>query len=221
MRAEPDSLEEGGRDSFEEEDSGIPIPVTNLGSTFDHVAMAPPPPRALKGSGASGGGADNSSADSLKVFCRMRPLGARETGGVLELLDEQTVRSLPLPSVTRHASRASARDFGFTRVFGCEAGQEEVYAACAAPLVDAVLTGRPALLFTYGVTNAGKSFTMMGREGEDRGVMPRALEAALERARRGCGSVCVSFLEIYNEQIFDLMDKTTQQTQDRGPVFVF
>ena len=51
-------------------------------------------------------------------------------------------------------------------------------------LVDALFSGRSALLFTYGVTNAGKSHTMMGRPEDEaaRGLMPRALDLILERA---------------------------------------
>ncbi|KAJ1448486.1 kinesin motor domain-containing protein, partial [Pelagophyceae sp. CCMP2097] len=115
---------------------------------------------------------------------------------------------MPLQRPGRHAHR-EARDYLFTKVFNGETAQQTVYDDATAPLVDALFEGRSALLFTYGVTNAGKSYTMMGKpEGDEAGIMPRALDAVLERANKEeTSEVYVSFIEIYNEQIYDLMDK--------------
>ena len=199
-----------GRESFEEDHA---IPVKVLASDFESAAvMPPPPPRPAPKAAAP--------EESLAVFCRLRPLGKGECGGVIEVTDAKTVRSAPPAQSTRHASnhvRREARDYTFTRVFDAEATQAEVYEATTAPLVDALFSGRSALLFTYGVTNAGKSHTMMGRPEDEaaRGLMPRALDLILERAEAQGGEVRLSFMEIYNENVYDLMDKEAAVTRKR------
>ncbi|KAJ8609409.1 hypothetical protein CTAYLR_009081 [Chrysophaeum taylorii] len=186
-----------GRESFEScEEDGIPVKV--LSKAFDVAAMGPPPTTKAP--------AAPEDEEALRVFCRMRPLGARETAGPIGALDATTVRA----TLQRHRS-ASAKDFSFTHVFDAEASQEEVYGRTTAPLVDALFEGRSGLLFTYGVTNAGKSYTMMGTGEEPlrAGILPRALGAVLERAQATNDCVCMSFLEIYNENVYDLMDKAS------------
>ena len=186
-----------GRDSFGEEDDDE-VPVKVLASDFDSAAMAPPPARAAKGE------------ESLQVFCRLRPLARGEQGGVVDVLDPHTIRSAPPAATQRHAShhvRREARDYTFARVFDAETTQGEVYERTTAPLVDGLFGGRSALLFTYGVTNAGKSYTMMGapEDPENSGVLPRSLSAILARAEDQRCEVRLSFLEIYNEHVYDLM----------------
>lgn len=67
-----------------------------------------------------------------------------------------------------------AKDFGFTRVFGPTAGQKETYELTMKPLVDDVFAAQNALLFAYGMTNAGKTYTVMGEE-DSPGLIPQAL----------------------------------------------
>ncbi|CAN0171427.1 unnamed protein product, partial [Ectocarpus sp. 13 AM-2016] len=67
-----------------------------------------------------------------------------------------------------------AKDFGFTRVFSSEAGQAETYESTMRPLVDDVFSAQNALLFAYGMTNAGKTYTVLGEDGSP-GLIPQAL----------------------------------------------
>lgn len=69
---------------------------------------------------------------------------------------------------------AQAKDFGFTRVFSPSAGQAEAYESTMRPLVDDVFASQNALLFAYGMTNAGKTYTVLGEEGSP-GLIPQAL----------------------------------------------
>ena len=182
-----------GRDSFGEEDDDE-VPVKVLASDFDSAAMAPPPPRAPA----------PAREESLQVFCRLRPLARGEQGGVVDVMDPHTIRSAPPAATQRHAShhvRREARDYTFARVFDAAATQNEVYERTTAPLVDGLFGGRSALLFTYGVTNAGKSYTMMGSPEDQNtaGLLPRSLGAILARAEDQRCEVRLSFLEIYTE----------------------
>lgn len=65
--------------------------------------------------------------------------------------------------------------YTFKHVFDQNSSQQEVYATVAQPLVEGLIKGKNGLLFTYGVTSSGKTYTMAGNV-ENRGVMPRCLE---------------------------------------------
>jgi kinesin family member 23 len=61
-------------------------------------------------------------------------------------------------------------------VFSTESSQSEIYATVAQPLVENLIRGRNGLLFTYGVTGSGKTYTMTG-DHQFRGIMPRCLDS--------------------------------------------
>jgi len=113
------------------------------------------------------------------------------------------------------SQRGRTEERMFDRVFGPEASQTEVYAWSCQPLVSAaVQEGRSATVFVYGATSAGKTHTMFGeREGEHRGLIYRAVEEVFDvvdlRARSGRDrrplEAKVSFLDIYNETVRDLL----------------
>jgi len=119
---------------------------------------------------------------------------------------------------------ADSKQFVYDRVFGPEATQQEVYSACAAEMVDAVIEGTNACIFAFGSTGAGKTHSMLGPEGGRRqakqdGILPRAAAELFRRIARseaeakaaiGAGGfsayeVRVSFVEVYCENAFDLL----------------
>lgn len=103
----------------------------------------------------------------------------------------------------------------FDRVFGPNATQEEIYMWSCQPLVrSAVTEGRSATVFVYGATGAGKTHTMFGkREEAQQGLICRAIRevfAAVSDYSKQLRSkqsmeVKVSFLDIYNESVRDLL----------------
>ncbi|KAJ1632739.1 P-loop containing nucleoside triphosphate hydrolase protein [Pavlovales sp. CCMP2436] len=102
--------------------------------------------------------------------------------------------------------------FNFDHVFGTGSSQAEVYERTAQPAVSAVLEGFNATVIAYGMTGAGKTFTMEGATGEreQRGVTPRAFESIFEHIRTCTDPskrflVRASYLQIYNESISDLL----------------
>lgn len=98
-----------------------------------------------------------------------------------------------------------------------------MYEKATRPLTQVVLSGYNATIFAYGVTGAGKTHTMIGYESEP-GLMfytvneifdgMRALNRS-KKYRNNCFQVEVSFLEIYNEQIRDLIVPTSQSLELR------
>ncbi len=79
-------------------------------------------------------------------------------------------------------------------------------------LVENVLSGYNTCVFAYGQTGSGKSFTMMGGQGDDqKGLIPRLCENLFENIGLKSSDdhlfkIEVSYMEIYNEKVRDLLD---------------
>ena len=111
-----------------------------------------------------------------------------------------------------------ARKYHFDRVYDADTSQERLYETAVAPMVDEVLQGFNCTVFAYGQTGTGKTHTMTGDMGgsklasecpQQSGVIPRAV-GHIFRYLNGLGgvnefSVKCSFLELYNEEITDLL----------------
>ncbi|OWK15147.1 KIF18B [Cervus elaphus hippelaphus] len=115
--------------------------------------------------------------------------------------------------------------FVFDRVFSETATQQDVFQHTTHSILDSFLQGYNCSVFAYGATGAGKTHTMLGREG-DPGIMYlttmelyRRLEACREEKRF---EVLISYLEVYNEQIHDLLEPkgplAIREDPDKGVV---
>ncbi|XP_034286328.1 kinesin-like protein KIF11 [Pantherophis guttatus] len=112
------------------------------------------------------------------------------------------------------------KTYTFDMVFGAQAKQIDVYRSVVYPILDEVLMGYNCTVFAYGQTGTGKTFTMEGERSPNEeytweedplaGVIPRTLHQIFEKlAENGTEfSVKVSLLEIYNEELFDLLSPT-------------
>uniref|UniRef100_A0A0E0CU29 Kinesin motor domain-containing protein n=1 Tax=Oryza meridionalis TaxID=40149 RepID=A0A0E0CU29_9ORYZ len=142
---------------------------------------------------------------NIRVFCRCRPLSKDETSsGYKCAVDFDGAKDGDIAIVNGGAAK---KTFKFDRVYMPTDNQADVYAD-ASPLVTSVLDGYNVCIFAYGQTGTGKTFTMEGTE-RDRGVNYRTLEElfkiAEERKETVTYSISVSVLEVYNEQIRDLL----------------
>ncbi|ESP03922.1 hypothetical protein LOTGIDRAFT_110046, partial [Lottia gigantea] len=106
------------------------------------------------------------------------------------------------------ANRSREKQFVFDRTFDGSANQEDVYEATTKFLIPNVITGYNATVFAYGATGAGKTHTMVGKD-DSPGIMVRALnDLFLEMDKTSddmAYKVTMSYLEIYNEMIRDLL----------------
>lgn len=136
----------------------------------------------------------------IRVFCRLRPSTSENASALLR---------------PRHDSilvEKSGKEFVFDQVFGPESAQPEVYRQME-PLVVSFADGYNACILAYGQTGSGKTFTMMGNSDDpasaDAGMIPRALQQVFSiiEARKLTYQdvVTVSMVEIYNDQILDLL----------------
>jgi len=152
-------------------------------------------------------------ADAFKVFVRVRPYSSKETCTKEYLqVEDHVVTSTQIWLLDTKA--AAEVSFTFHAVLGMEASTREVYGTAVSELVDSVIQGYSATVFAYGMTGAGKTHTMFGNLAfphlQDPGIVPLALMdcfAAVNREARTEMSIKMSYLEIYNEQIRDLLQE--------------
>jgi kinesin family protein 18/19 len=111
--------------------------------------------------------------------------------------------------------RPREKVYYFDRVFGFDATQQDVFQSVECQ-VDAVLNGFNATVFCYGATGAGKTHTMMGME-SDPGVMALTLQSLFQKIAflkdKGKYKISISYLEIYNEKIRDLLTDTSDHLE--------
>ena len=100
--------------------------------------------------------------------------------------------------------------FGFDKVFGQQSSQETVFEEVST-MVQSALDGYKVCIFAYGQTGSGKTHTMQGGETPNtEGIIPRSIVHILKEAKRleaqgWAYTMTASFLEIYNEDIRDLL----------------
>ncbi|XP_062045176.1 kinesin-like protein KIF3A isoform X3 [Oryctolagus cuniculus] len=157
------------------------------------------------------------SCDNVKVVVRCRPLNEREKS----MFYKQAVSVDEMRgTITVHKTDSSnepPKTFTFDTVFGPESKQLDVYNLTARPIIDSVLEGYNGTIFAYGQTGTGKTFTMEGVRAvpELRGIIPNSFAHIFGHIAKAEGDtrflVRVSYLEIYNEEVRDLLGK--DQTQ--------
>ncbi|XP_004676314.1 PREDICTED: kinesin-like protein KIF15 isoform X1 [Condylura cristata] len=162
----------------------------------------------------------SNEGDAIKVFVRIRPPkeGSGSTDG-----EQNLCLSVLSPTTLRLHSNPEPKTFTFDHVADMDTTQESVFSTVAKGIVESCMSGYNGTIFAYGQTGSGKTFTMMGPSESDnfshnlRGVIPRSFEylfSLIEREKEKAGAgksfLCkCSFIEIYNEQIYDLLDSAS------------
>lgn len=125
---------------------------------------------------------------------------------------------------------SNARDhheFYFKQAFSESVDQEQIFDIVAKPVIDNCLDGYNGTIFAYGQTGSGKTFTMSGGEKwDDRGIIPRVLSYIFEQFKAKEEQfdylLNVSFIEIYNENAYDLLNENHNESNfDKWAKIVF
>ncbi|KAL9269205.1 Kinesin-like protein, partial [Drosera capensis] len=200
--------------------------------------LPPRPPAAAGGSlkrkldgvgfdvGSGNGNCGSNASDSgVKVIVRMRPL-MKDEEGTDKIVEKLSNDSLMI----------NGKIFTFDSVADKEASQVDIFHLVGAPLVENCLGGYSSTVFAYGQTGSGKTYTMWGPanalleenlSSDKQGLTPRVFECLFARiseeqikhADKQLRYQCrCSFLEIYNEQIRDLLDPSQKYLQIREDV---
>ena len=172
------------------------------------------------------------AAGNIKVVVRVRPFNRRELDRgakcVVRMKDAQTILVPPPEAEERLRGSKGGKTNDGQKVFAFDksywsfdrkdphfAGQDNLFVDLGAPLLDNAFQGYNNCIFAYGQTGSGKSYSMMGY-GEEAGVIPRICQNMFERIKSmqmdknlSC-TVEVSYLEIYNERVRDLLNPSTK-----------
>ena len=159
-----------------------------------------------KGGGGGGGTAH------IDVYARVRP--SKKPSRHLEIDYAEHAIAMKLERKREEAVVNNQREnysFAFSRVLDMSTTQDTVFETVARPVVDSVLDGYNGTIFAYGQTGSGKTFTITGgaERYADRGIIPRTLSyifAKLAESAEAEYEVRISYLEIYNEAGYDLLD---------------
>ncbi|XVE89590.1 hypothetical protein DITRI_Ditri20bG0008200 [Diplodiscus trichospermus] len=146
---------------------------------------------------------------NIRVYCRVRPFLSGQLNNLssVDHIDDNTI-TIITPSKYGKEGRKS---FTFNKVFSPSVTQAEVFSDTQ-PLIRSVLDGYNVCIFAYGQTGSGKTYTMSGPKElteEELGVNYRALSDLFllsnQRKETISYDISVQMLEIYNEQVRDLL----------------
>ncbi|XP_069099486.1 kinesin-like protein KIF3B [Pleurodeles waltl] len=153
------------------------------------------------------------NSETVRVVVRCRPMNSKElTGGYGKVVEVNVKFGQVAVKNSRGATNELPKTFTFDAVYDCNSKQVELYDETFRPLVDSVLQGFNGTIFAYGQTGTGKTFTMEGvrNDPEKRGVIPNSFEhifTHISRSQNQQYLVRASYLEIYQEEIRDLLSK--------------
>ncbi|KAF9881997.1 kinesin family protein [Colletotrichum karsti] len=163
---------------------------------------------------------------NIKVVVRVRPFNSREIDRgskcIIEMKENQTVLTPPADAQQKGQKDSGQKVFAFDRSYWSfdrkdnhYAGQDNLFDDLGQPLLDNAFEGYNNCIFAYGQTGSGKSYSMMGY-GKEVGIIPnicqdmfRRISALQEDKHLRC-TVEVSYLEIYNERVRDLLNPSTK-----------
>ncbi|KAM8729399.1 kinesin-like protein KIF22 isoform 1-T2 [Acanthopagrus schlegelii] len=153
----------------------------------------------------------NKKATRVRVAVRLRPYMSKpdekDEGPCVRGLDSQNLEIVNWRNATETVK------YHFDAFHGEQTTQQEVFLSSVKPILPHILKGQNASVFAYGPTGAGKTHTMMGSS-EQPGVIPRAVREVFNLVKaedEGWDySIGMSYLEIYNEKVLDLLSPNSQ-----------
>ena len=152
-----------------------------------------------------------SGAEKVAVFCRIRPLNLDNDIPYARVENDNVVVLTPPETSRSYRNGNEERHYTFTKAFGEDSNQKDVFRDVGLPLVTDLLSGHNSLLFMYGVTGSGKTHSMQGTPG-DGGVMARAIDVIFN----SIGNSLVSMKRII---VPDGFNDFIVQTPEQGKIF--
>ncbi|NWI53800.1 KI20A protein, partial [Calyptomena viridis] len=159
----------------------------------------------------------------LKVYLRVRPLKSTEVEkgedqGCVCIENSETLllkapkNSFTMRSMERGVGQAVHR-FSFTRIFGPDVGQKLFFDETMKQVVKDVLNGQNCLVYTYGITNSGKTHTIQGTN-QDGGILPRSLATIFSSV----GDQLYQAMDLkpsFSNEVIRLDSRQTQQEESK------
>ncbi|XP_073491553.1 kinesin-like protein KIF13A [Aquarana catesbeiana] len=154
----------------------------------------------------------------VKVAVRVRPLNQREEGLNSECVVQVTGNQITLlsPISYKEKDRKEPHTFTYDNCFWTEdrhdTGQGEVFKHLGDGALENIWLGYNVCIFAYGQTGSGKTFSMMGTDDQP-GIVPKICSALFNKESNDSETIRIeaSFLEIYNEEVRDLLRSAKDQ----------
>ncbi|KAI0458895.1 kinesin-II 95 kDa subunit [Xylaria acuta] len=166
---------------------------------------------------------------SVRVVARIRPLLEKEGDKdvIVRPASNDDGRSSNVVKIPNPRNESEEFSFTFNSVYDESTTQEALFTAEVAPHLRSLFNGLDVTIFAYGVTGTGKTHTMRGGlKLADRGVIPRLLSGVFRRAKKLAKdsnggttvAVALSYYEIYNDKVFDLLEPVEKRTPSGLPL---
>ncbi|XP_078680179.1 kinesin-like protein KIF22 [Branchiostoma floridae x Branchiostoma belcheri] len=163
--------------------------------------------------------ARNGGPVPVRVAVRLRPFldkAQQEKGSTVRGLGEKALE------ICNWRNNQESLKYEFDAFYDEDTSQDKIFTTSVQNLLEHTLHGQNASVFAYGPTGAGKTHTMVGTS-EDPGIIPRSVHGVLNAVarERGAGdgewaySIAVSYLEIYQEKVHDLLETKNRDLQIR------
>ncbi|XP_029138896.1 kinesin-like protein KIF22 [Protobothrops mucrosquamatus] len=151
----------------------------------------------------------NNVSEQVQVCVRLRPGVGTGQGQEAPCVRGVDSRSL---EILNWRNEMETMKYKFDAFYGEAATQHDVYMGSVKPVLHHLLMGQNASILAYGPTGAGKTYTMLGNP-DHPGVIPRAVRDVLQMTRDASEDKCkysvsMSYLEIYQEKVLDLLQPT-------------
>mmetsp|Transcript_152822 Transcript_152822/g.284727 ORF Transcript_152822/g.284727 Transcript_152822/m.284727 type:complete len:1275 (+) Transcript_152822:107-3931(+) len=157
-----------------------------------------------------------SRSRNISVAIRLRPLSKEERRACNAM---SYVAGDPHPSCIRDLQSSQVKEYDY--VFDSKTSTEQLFEACVGDIVCSHCEGYNGAIFAYGQTSSGKTFTMYGDEGR-----PGVINLAVDKIFKYIAThpdrnfvMELAYLEIYNEQVFDLRARSSNNPRTEVQVF--
>jgi len=156
-------------------------------------------------------------SECVKVAVRCRPMSESEKAeGQIPVVKVDSSRN---EIYLNNPKKGEEKQFTFDYTYCHNSLQKDVYEQCAYSLIESVIEGYNATIFAYGQTGTGKTFTMEGDKDREelKGIIPRVFDhifTTIDGTSTTQFLVTCSMIELYNEDVFDLLAAKTSDKLD-------
>ena len=154
--------------------------------------------------------------ETIQIFLRLRPCrNGSYKHDHIEINSSSTSVDVKVPIKEEGYVNNTIRKhtFKFDKIFDCPTTQDQIFDEVAKDVIDSAIDGYNGTIFAYGQTGSGKTYTITGgvESISMRGIIPRALSYIFEETKKRTlytWKVYISYLEIYNNDGYDLLSDT-------------
>ena len=165
-----------------------------------------------------------STRGNVKSYCRIRP-NRTIYSNADKFTIENNNKTLEVDFTSEQDRNNPSKQFkykyNFTEIFSTSVKNEEIYEkVCKQSIKELFSMHKNALIFVYGITNSGKTYTVIGNM-DTKGILQHSLKYLFDefsklKENNNCWKLTCTYIEIYNEEVFDLLSKEKKKLRVVG-----